>query len=59
MSFENDAGSAEHSHEAQWELVLDGEIQLTIRGVEYTFKKGNTILFLKVLCMGAKIKKGL
>jgi len=58
MSFENDAEVPEHSHEQQWEFVLDGEIQLTIRGVEYTFKKGNTYFIPQGVMHGAKIKKG-
>ena len=32
MSFDKDVSVPEHSHEAQWGVVLDGESELTIGG---------------------------
>ncbi len=58
MSFENDAEIPEHSHEAQWGVVLDGEIRLTIGGVEFIFKKGDTYFVPRDVKHSAKIKKG-
>jgi len=42
MSFDNDAIVSEHSHEAQWGVILDGEIELTIDGRKHIFTKGDT-----------------
>jgi len=58
MSFENDVEVPEHSHEAQWGVVLDGEIELTIDGKKYTFTKGDTYFIPKDVKHSAKIKKG-
>ncbi len=58
MSFENDAEVPEHSHETQWGVVLDGQIELTIDGKEHTFTKGDTYFIPKDVRHSAKIKKG-
>lgn len=42
MEFEEDAILPEHSHESQWAVVVAGEIDLTIGGVNHTFRKGET-----------------
>jgi len=31
-----------HSHGAQWGIVVDGEIRLTISGAEKTYRKGDS-----------------
>ena len=33
---------AEHSHKAQWGIVIEGEMELTIGGITNTYKKGDT-----------------
>ena len=58
MQFEHDVEVAEHSHEAQWGVVLDGEIELTIDGVLHTFTKGDTYFIPKNILHSARIKKG-
>jgi quercetin dioxygenase-like cupin family protein len=58
MSFENDAEVPQHSHEAQWGVVLDGEIELTIEGKKYTFKKGDTYSVPKGIKHSARIRGG-
>ena len=58
MSFEKDAEIPEHSHEAQWGVVLDGEIDLTIGGEKYIFKKGDIYFIHKGAKHNAKIKRG-
>jgi quercetin dioxygenase-like cupin family protein len=58
MSFEKDAEVPEHSHEGQWAVILDGEIELTIDGKKYTFKKGDTYYIPKGVKHSARIKKG-
>lgn len=58
MNFERDAQIPEHSHQAQWGVVLDGEIELTIAGKQHTFKKGDTYYIPEGVKHGAKIKAG-
>lgn len=58
MSFENDVEVPEHSHEAQWGVVLDGEIELTIGGKKCTLTKGDTYFIPQNIKHSAKIKKG-
>jgi quercetin dioxygenase-like cupin family protein len=58
MSFENDVEVPEHSHEGQWGVVLDGEIELAIDGKKYTFKKGDTYFVPKGIKHGARIRRG-
>lgn len=58
MSFENDVEVPEHSHEAQWGVVLDGEIELTINGNKCNFTKGDTYFIPKDIKHSAKITKG-
>jgi quercetin dioxygenase-like cupin family protein len=58
MSFDRDADVPEHSHEAQWGVVLDGEIELTIGGNTQVFKRGDTYSIPKGVPHSAKIKRG-
>jgi len=41
MEFDNDIEVPDHSHGAQWRIVVAGEIELTIEGAKRTFKKGD------------------
>lgn len=58
MNFENDAEVPEHSHEAQWGAVLDGQTELTIGGEKQVLTKGDTYYVPKGVTHSAKIKKG-
>lgn len=58
MSFEKDVEIAEHSHAAQWGVILDGEIELTIGNKNYKFKKGDTYFIPKNVKHSARIKGG-
>jgi quercetin dioxygenase-like cupin family protein len=58
MSFDRDAEVPEHSHEAQWGVVLDGEIELTIEGRKHIFRRGDTYSIPKGVPHSAKIKRG-
>ena len=58
MSFENDVEVAEHCHQAQWGVVLDGEVELTIDGKKHTFTKGDTYFIGKHAKHSARIKRG-
>ena len=58
MSFENDVDIPEHSHEAQWGAVLDGEIHLSINGERRVYKRGDTYFIPKNAPHRATIKAG-
>ncbi|MCD4782656.1 MAG: cupin domain-containing protein [Candidatus Eremiobacteraeota bacterium] len=58
MSFEKDVEVPEHSHEAQWGVILYGEIELTIDDKKCTFTKGDTYFIPKGVKHSAKIRKG-
>lgn len=58
MHFEKDAEIPEHSHEAQWGVVLHGTMKLIIAGQKRTLKKGDTYFIAKNIKHSAKIKKG-
>ena len=58
MEFDSDTEVAEHSHEAQWGVVIDGEIELCINKKEHLFRKGDTYYIPKDVVHSAKIKKG-
>ena len=47
MEFNEDVEVPEHSHEAQWGVVLAGKIDLTIDGVERTYTKGDSVFIPK------------
>jgi len=58
MEFDRDVEVPEHSHNAQWGVVLDGEIELTIAGEPKILRKGDTYYIDKEVKHSAKIKKG-
>ncbi len=58
MSFDKDVQVPEHSHEGQWGVILDGEIELAIDGKEATYRRGDTYSIPKGVKHSAKIKKG-
>lgn len=41
MEFTENADLPEHSHESQWGIVLEGQIDLVIDGVRNSFSKGD------------------
>ncbi len=58
MDFGNEVEVPEHSHEAQWGVVLAGEIELIIESKKYVFKKGDSYYIPAGAKHSAKIKKG-
>ena len=58
MSFEKDVEVSEHSHEAQWGVVLDGEIELIIKGTKKIYRKGDSYFIPKDIPHSAHIKAG-
>jgi len=47
MEFKKDVSVPEHSHEAQWGIILEGKIDLIVEGKFNTYSKGDRYLFLK------------
>jgi quercetin dioxygenase-like cupin family protein len=58
MHFNKDVDAPEHSHEAQWGIVIDGRMDITIGGVLRTLQKGDTYLIPKDIKHSAKIYAG-
>jgi quercetin dioxygenase-like cupin family protein len=58
MEFTEDVEVPEHSHEAQWGIVLAGKIDLTIEGVERTYSKGDCMFIPKGAKHSAKVYAG-
>ncbi|UCB51517.1 MAG: cupin domain-containing protein [Candidatus Zixiibacteriota bacterium] len=58
MSFENDVEVPEHSHEGQWAVVLDGEVELTIEGKKHTFTRGDTYFIPKGVRHSGRVRRG-
>lgn len=58
MYFNQDVEIPEHSHEAQWGVVLDGEIEITIGGETRICRRGDTYFIPKGVAHSAKVRKG-
>jgi len=58
MEFTEDVELPEHSHEAQWGIVLEGKIDLTIDGVKRTYSKGDRVFIPKGAKHSGKIYAG-
>lgn len=58
MTFEQAVEVPEHSHEAQWGVVLDGEIELAIAGETKIFTRGDSYYIPKGVPHSAKVKPG-
>lgn len=57
MHFDKDCEVSEHSLEAQWGVVLDGTMELTIVGQKRILTKGYSYFIEKDIRHSAKIKK--
>lgn len=58
MSYDEETIVPEHSHEAQWGVVLDGEIEMTIDGETKKFTKGDTYFIPQGTKHRATVYKG-
>ncbi len=58
MNFEKDAIVAEHSHEAQWVVVLDGELELTMGDETQIYRRGDIYFIPNGVIHSARVKKG-
>jgi len=41
LEFKEDVELPEHEHEAQWEYILNGKVDLWVDGIKRTYKKGD------------------
>jgi len=58
MSFSQDIDLAEHAHAAQWGIVLEGRIDLTIGGQPNTFRHGDRYFIPAGVLHSGKIYAG-
>jgi quercetin dioxygenase-like cupin family protein len=58
MEFSRDVDLPEHSHAAQYGIVLEGTIDLTIDGMGYTFTKGDRYYIPEGVRHSGKIHAG-
>ena len=58
MEFEKDVELPEHSHESQWEIVIEGKVDLVIEGVKQTYRKGDRFFISKEKKHSAKVYAG-
>jgi quercetin dioxygenase-like cupin family protein len=55
---DDDVEVPEHAHGAQWGVVLDGELELTIDGVAHTYRRGDSYYVPDGAPHSARIKGG-
>lgn len=58
MEFSKSIDVPDHSHKAQWGVVLDGTIELTIKGKTKSLNKGDTYALKAGEIHSAKIQAG-
>ena len=58
LEFNNDVELAEHTHESQWEIVLEGKVDICIDGIDHTFKKGDRFYIPTGVKHSAKVYAG-
>lgn len=58
LRFEDDCEVPEHSHNAQWELVVAGRVDLTVEGRTQTHRAGDSFYIPAGTAHGAKVYAG-
>ena len=58
MEFEKDVDIPKHSHESQWEIVLEGKVDLNINGKKQTYAKGDKFYIPKGVIHSGKVYSG-
>jgi len=58
MEFEKDVDLPEHFHESQWEIVVEGKVDLIVEGKKKTYKNGERFFILKGAKHSAKVYSG-
>ena len=57
-AFDEDVDAPEEAHPAQWVVVLEGEVALTIAGATTVYQKGDAYFIPAGVPHAARIKKG-
>jgi len=58
MEFEKDVDIPEHSHDSQWEIVINGRVDVWIDGVRHSYKKGDNFFIPAGIKHYAKVQAG-
>ena len=58
LEFEHDTDVPEHSHNAQWELVVDGEVELRRGGKKVVYRAGQSFYIPPGEVHGASVHAG-
>ncbi len=58
LRFDRDVDVPEHSHRAQWELVLAGEVRLQVQDQERVYRAGDSFFIPKGVPHGATVMAG-
>ena len=58
LQFETDADVPEHSHNAQWELVIGGQVDLRMGGETRTYRAGDSFFIPAGTGHGARVYAG-
>jgi quercetin dioxygenase-like cupin family protein len=58
LQFEEEAEVPEHSHNAQWELVIAGQVNLRMRGETKTYRVGDSFYIPAGESHGATVRAG-
>ncbi|MDD5305816.1 MAG: cupin domain-containing protein [Deltaproteobacteria bacterium] len=58
MHFTRDVEVPEHSHEAQWGVVLDGEVELMVEGEWKVLRRGDNYFLPAGVRHSARIRRG-
>lgn len=58
MEFKKDAKIPEHSHESQWEIILEGKVDYWEDGVKHSYLKGDRFFIPKGKKHSAKVYAG-
>jgi len=58
MSYQRDTDIPEHSHAAQWGVVLEGEMELTVEGERRLLRRGDSYILPAGAQHSARIHRG-
>jgi quercetin dioxygenase-like cupin family protein len=58
MEFKKDVEVPEHSHDSQWEIVLNGKVEYYENGIKHIYIKGDRFYIPKGILHSAKVYSG-
>lgn len=58
VAFDEDVDVPEHSHDSQWEIVLEGKVEVWIDGIKHSFMRGDRFYIPKGVAHSAKVSAG-